>query len=132
MLGHLATLLERGLPELGDRGRGVDGARDLGVRARTDEERDVAFSTRGQELLRGTRIVGARDDLARGELGVVTGAVALGDNEGQLGDRGVEDLDVVARVVGRGVARAQLRRERLAGRIGEAKQGMEPVMPISE
>jgi hypothetical protein len=42
-------------------------------------------------------VLGARDDLARG--------------------------DVVARIVGRGVARAQLRRERLAGRIGEAKVG---------
>jgi hypothetical protein len=90
-------------------GRGVDGASYLGVRA---------------HYRRTWRcVLGARDDLARGELGVVTGVVTLSDGEGQLGQASVGELDVVARIVGRGVARAQLRRERLAGRIGEAKVG---------
>jgi hypothetical protein len=76
---------------------------------RTTEERGVAFS--------------ARDDLARGELGVVTGVVTLSDGEGQLGQGRRRELRECGRIVGRGVARAQLRRERLAGRIGEAKVG---------
>src|ERR1035437_8977279 len=88
--------------------------------------REVALPgpTRRQEFEGAARVVGARDDPPR-RVAFVARAVAGANRRGQLGEGRIQDLDVIARVVGRRVARAKDVTQRLAREIAEAEQWVE-------
>jgi hypothetical protein len=103
-VSELSVLRDRLQPDaLGVRDRLVD----PGIRAGGDEEADVALPARGEEPGRAAGRIGAHDEGAQGEFGIVTLSVADGDLSGELADRIVEHAHVIGDRVGPSVARTQ-------------------------
>lgn len=117
-LSFLPVLADGGEPHLFDPNGVEDGRLHLGVPAGGDEEPHVAVPTGDQEALVAPGRVGPDDDPAGDEISVVAKTVPGRRLRRQLGDGGVEDLQVVGHGVGPGVARPQEARERLPGGVG--------------
>jgi hypothetical protein len=117
-----------------DPGAGVapdpaDRSVDLGVRAGHHSEADVAGTGLPHEAGAPRRVSTDLDPTGH-EGRVVTGSVADGDLFGELADGLVQHGDVIGDRVGPGVAGPQQHAERLAGRVGEAVDRVEPVAAL--
>jgi len=100
----------------------ADRGMDAGVGAGHHGEPDVAGAAAVNEPVSAAGRVGPDLNRPADRVRVVTATVTDCDLDRELGDRRVEDAEVIGDCVRAGVARAQHRRECLTGRVGETQQ----------
>ena len=109
----------------------LDGRLDAGVCAGYDRETDVPFSATIDEPVSATSRISADLDPAGDHRHVIAHLVTGCDPRGQLCDRVIQHGEVIGHGVRPRVAWPEEDSEGVAGRVGEAEERMEPVMPTS-